>query len=245
MIRKALIILLAVAAVATALLARATVTTTGWQIGDGKLREARYWAGAMAHRPNRYVNVILQYRTAWRPVEHEHAANAYAQFLRSEGYYDPDARLLEAWTFGSKRLTWGALSVSISHQLCFDMWEERASVGDYHPEPEAQMTMPSDKGFYYFTELTQEADCWSAFIGAPGRAVLLLGYGTSLLLAVWPSLALVRGVRRWRRRRRKGFCVKCGYNLTGNVSGICPECGLPCGLDAGQSAASQGSKQNT
>jgi hypothetical protein len=24
-----------------------------------------------------------------------------------------------------------------------------------------------------------------------------------------------------------GFCVKCGYNLTGNVSGICPECGQP------------------
>ena len=23
----------------------------------------------------------------------------------------------------------------------------------------------------------------------------------------------------------KGLCLKCGYNLTGNVSGICPECG--------------------
>jgi hypothetical protein len=22
-----------------------------------------------------------------------------------------------------------------------------------------------------------------------------------------------------------GICAKCGYNLTGNVSGICPECG--------------------
>ena len=27
------------------------------------------------------------------------------------------------------------------------------------------------------------------------------------------------------RRRRKGLCLKCGYNLTGNVSGVCPECG--------------------
>ena len=25
-----------------------------------------------------------------------------------------------------------------------------------------------------------------------------------------------------------GHCLKCGYNLTGNVSGICPECGTPC-----------------
>ena len=22
-------------------------------------------------------------------------------------------------------------------------------------------------------------------------------------------------------------CIKCGYNLTGNVTGICPECGVP------------------
>jgi hypothetical protein len=26
-------------------------------------------------------------------------------------------------------------------------------------------------------------------------------------------------------RPKPGFCDNCGYNLTGNVSGICPECG--------------------
>jgi hypothetical protein len=30
-----------------------------------------------------------------------------------------------------------------------------------------------------------------------------------------------------RRRIPPGHCRKCGYNLTGNVSGICPECGTP------------------
>ena len=31
----------------------------------------------------------------------------------------------------------------------------------------------------------------------------------------------------WRDRRinPKGHCQKCGYDLTGNVSGRCPECG--------------------
>ena len=34
--------------------------------------------------------------------------------------------------------------------------------------------------------------------------------------------------RRLRRRRRAlGLCPGCGYDLTGNVSGVCPECGEP------------------
>ena len=30
----------------------------------------------------------------------------------------------------------------------------------------------------------------------------------------------------WHRRIPPGHCQACGYNLTGNVSGICPECGM-------------------
>ena len=46
-----------------------------------------------------------------------------------------------------------------------------------------------------------------------------------LLLAAYPSLAFYRGpLRRW-RRHRKGSCLNCGYNLTANESGTCPECG--------------------
>jgi len=35
----------------------------------------------------------------------------------------------------------------------------------------------------------------------------------------------IDGIRR--RRAPPDACRKCGYNLTGNVSGICPECGTP------------------
>jgi hypothetical protein len=34
-----------------------------------------------------------------------------------------------------------------------------------------------------------------------------------------------RPLRDW-RRRRNGWCVYCGYDLTGNRSGRCPECGM-------------------
>ena len=45
------------------------------------------------------------------------------------------------------------------------------------------------------------------------------------LFAAYPLFALIRGPwRRW-RRPREGYCTHCGYNLTGNVSGTCPECG--------------------
>jgi len=47
-------------------------------------------------------------------------------------------------------------------------------------------------------------------------------------LATYPIIALVtfiRGPVRCWRRSRKGLCIACGYDLTGNVSGACPECG--------------------
>ena len=47
----------------------------------------------------------------------------------------------------------------------------------------------------------------------------------SVLSAVYPTIAFIRGPLRRFRRRRKGLCVKCGYNLTGNTTGICSECG--------------------
>ena len=48
-------------------------------------------------------------------------------------------------------------------------------------------------------------------------------------LMACPTIAFIRGpLRRW-RRRRKGLCVKCAYDLTGNVSGVCPECGVMAG----------------
>ncbi len=55
---------------------------------------------------------------------------------------------------------------------------------------------------------------WMAIASLTGFAVITVPY----LLSVPSSLVA-------RSRRRRGLCLKCGYDLTGNVSGVCPECG--------------------
>lgn len=47
----------------------------------------------------------------------------------------------------------------------------------------------------------------------------------SLILASYPSWYIVTGPLRRALRMRRGLCLGCGYNLFGNDSGRCPECG--------------------
>ncbi|MDB5294616.1 MAG: hypothetical protein JWO31_599 [Phycisphaerales bacterium] len=60
----------------------------------------------------------------------------------------------------------------------------------------------------------------------------------SILPALWVAAAVVRRVRRG-RRRASGRCLACGYDLTGNASGACPECGAR--VRASSPAAGSGS----
>lgn len=57
--------------------------------------------------------------------------------------------------------------------------------------------------------------------------------GPFVTIPLWlPFLAVsVASAIAWQRSRRKppGHCQKCGYDLTGNVTGVCPECGVRIG----------------
>jgi hypothetical protein len=44
------------------------------------------------------------------------------------------------------------------------------------------------------------------------------------LFALSPAL-YARGIYRRRSNMKRGLCPTCSYNLTGNTSGVCPECG--------------------
>lgn len=59
------------------------------------------------------------------------------------------------------------------------------------------------------------------------------GEASMLLIPLWPMLVIGGAITFLLWRRGRGIiladcCRDCGYNLTGNVSGRCPECGVPC-----------------
>lgn len=57
-----------------------------------------------------------------------------------------------------------------------------------------------------------------------GHELIRIPLWLPLVIVATPTATLL-----WRDRRRilPGYCKQCGYNLTGNVSGVCPECGEP------------------
>lgn len=60
--------------------------------------------------------------------------------------------------------------------------------------------------------------------------LIMFAWGDAVLsMPAWLVLAGCLFVGR--PRRIPGFCSTCGYNLTGNLSGVCPECGTPIPAD--------------
>ena len=51
------------------------------------------------------------------------------------------------------------------------------------------------------------------------------GFACPFLGGILGYIVARRIDRRHRKRLAEGHCCHCGYNLTGNVSGVCPECG--------------------
>ena len=83
------------------------------------------------------------------------------------------------------------------------------------------------------TATTDSSGLWSI----SGSVRTRFAWGVAVLLAIYPTIAFVRGAIRYRRyrRRKRGFCANCGYDLTGNVTGVCSECGVA--IDAEQASA--------
>ena len=64
---------------------------------------------------------------------------------------------------------------------------------------------------------------WMSVVPISGPYVLGPGFKIASMCAL--AVAGLLGKLWYGRKFPPGHCVKCGYNLTGNVSGRCPECG--------------------
>lgn len=78
----------------------------------------------------------------------------------------------------------------------------------------------AERSFEMRWAVPHTSDCAQSTMGSWREVVIPLW--APLMLVGLPTLWML-----WSRRRRRppGHCVACGYDLTGNVSGRCPECG--------------------
>ena len=104
---------------------------------------------------------------------------------------------------------------------------------------------PYDEGNWWFREVMPPADLlrsrwfrdtfWSrrGFVACtqrapsirPGGRIDYLAFPLWVPAALLATLPAVRAFRGAFGRHRTGRCPRCGYDLTGNESGVCPECG--------------------
>lgn len=109
------------------------------------------------------------------------------------------------------------------------------------PEPsyvQWNIVVPAElaKNMWLSFQLPSKGDIWIRPIGPVGYQLPKEGQFVvvpPLWLALPVSIAVLLRFRRpigraFLPRRPPSSCVSCGYNLTGNVSGICPECGTSC-----------------
>ena len=78
----------------------------------------------------------------------------------------------------------------------------------------------------FFAILGTIAAAGGTYLAKPEPVVglILVGIGA---MAFWPALGIHFNWPGFRRRFKPNECRHCGYDLTGNVSGVCPECGTP------------------
>ena len=79
--------------------------------------------------------------------------------------------------------------------------------------------------------LLATAVCGAAFLLPPimsmyeGRALWVAWVVVAIAVSAGTLYAIRRPDEVRQRRKAKGHCAGCDYDLAGNVSGVCPECG--------------------
>lgn len=125
---------------------------------------------------------------------------------------------------------WNIMYCTPGGQTMFYLDRGRFVSLSLHPNEEQQLLWKSLRvglpyntgwtchGFRGLTTHWTPKSLYSEHLAGIGRIEITLWMPTVLIGAACYLLV-------WRRKRRVGYCTKCNYDLTGNVTGICPECG--------------------
>ena len=127
-------------------------------------------------------------------------------------------------------LRWASTGVETNTARFESTWAERPGQWEWKIEPRGARGL--EMGFP--ENLWPRWDIVPAY--APGRADVIRSRYIGIILPYWVVLAVALPLpvfwtirhRRRVRRRELLLCRFCGYNLTGNTSGMCPECGAAC-----------------
>ena len=68
--------------------------------------------------------------------------------------------------------------------------------------------------------MAERYEWWANFVACPGAAVAMIGCVVFAVLLIRSH----RRVRAWKDDPQR--CAECSYDLRGNDSGVCPECGV-------------------
>lgn len=83
-------------------------------------------------------------------------------------------------------------------------------------------------GFFFKRDYEQPVWRWTpSFVSRPGSGWFA---DIPLWIPFVTCCTIAAVVHRHVRKPKPGTCAKCGYNLTGNTSGACPECGTATGM---------------
>jgi hypothetical protein len=132
-------------------------------------------------------------------------------------------------TLGSAR--WQVRWVNPASTWSIDLAGGNLTVQWAEPAPRSWFTNLTGRPRWEVRENDHNMLLWPVFrrftnpiVGSLSRIEVPLGI--PLLLCVFTIILLVQLDR---RHRPPGHCQNCGYDLTGNVSGRCPECGTAVG----------------
>ena len=105
----------------------------------------------------------------------------------------------------------------------------------YQPAPQNAATFVTAEHwtwFYHYVQLHSAVASIDDYAGS-FSVRMVQNVSTRLYVRLWAiGLAFAIAPAAWilrfamKRRIKPGCCAACGYDLTGNISGVCPECGM-------------------